>query len=414
MKKAQTMTQQSESETAVALANEIDAALDHYLNTAPDMNGSKAIACEKLQQVLWDNKAGIVAALRTPSQPAASGGSVYSDQPIFDAIAAATQIDTHPDGIPRIVMSARKFIEVFNNHRDRHLCTSIPIVTQTPREFDIRSDEDWRRALNLAHNIMEKYHARHQISTEAGRRAELDNAMQHAFGILSLCRAPAQSPLLRDTVIKECAEVCDKHARWAEDKIEDDPASTRSQIFAGISNTANDCAAMIRDLHGAPAQSPLDAVHAALFEPCEADAIDNLEGALIDIKRLSEQGKPTDQICIRTLERVQAQLLAAHAICEGSAATSTNPPLPNDRRSAMAELQYEAGMYQSLYENAVETCATMALEQRCDRDTPWDLACTTIAEKIRDLALSSTERNTMLIPNTRASGFLRGRRSEDD
>ena len=89
-------------------------------------------------------------------------------------------------------------------------------------------------------------------------------------------------------------------------------------------------------------------------------------------------------------------------------------PLPNDRRSAMAELQYEAGMYQSLYENAVETCATMALEQRCDRDTPWDLACTTIAEKIRDLALSSTERNTMLIPNTRASGFLRGRRSEDD
>lgn len=60
----------------------------------------------------------------------------------------------------------------------------------------------------------------------------------------------------------------------------------------------------------------------------------------------------------------------------------------------IAELQYEAGMYQSLYENAVETCATMALEQRCERGTPWDLACTTIAEKIRGLAVPSAEGNS--------------------
>jgi len=31
----------------------------------------------------------------------------------------------------------------------------------------------------------------------------------------------------------------------------------------------------------------------------------------------------------------------------------------------------------------VEECATKALEQRCERDTPWDLACTTIADAIR-------------------------------
>ena len=31
----------------------------------------------------------------------------------------------------------------------------------------------------------------------------------------------------------------------------------------------------------------------------------------------------------------------------------------------------------------IERCATIALEQRCERDTPWDLACTTIANKIR-------------------------------
>ena len=53
--------------------------------------------------------------------------------------------------------------------------------------------------------------------------------------------------------------------------------------------------------------------HAALFEPEESDAIDNLEGALIDIKRLSAAGKPTDAVCIRTLERIQEQLVKAHA-----------------------------------------------------------------------------------------------------
>ena len=30
-----------------------------------------------------------------------------------------------------------------------------------------------------------------------------------------------------------------------------------------------------------------------------------------------------------------------------------------------------------------ERCATVALEQRCERGTPWDLACTTIAAAIR-------------------------------
>ena len=30
-----------------------------------------------------------------------------------------------------------------------------------------------------------------------------------------------------------------------------------------------------------------------------------------------------------------------------------------------------------------ERCATVALEQRCERGTPWDLACTTIAAAVR-------------------------------
>jgi len=30
-----------------------------------------------------------------------------------------------------------------------------------------------------------------------------------------------------------------------------------------------------------------------------------------------------------------------------------------------------------------ERCVTTALEERCERGTPWDLACATIASKIR-------------------------------
>lgn len=52
-------------------------------------------------------------------------------------------------------------------------------------------------------------------------------------------------------------------------------------------------------------------MHAVLFEPFESNAIDNLEGSLIDIKRLSEAGLPTDKVCIHTIERVIKQLIKA-------------------------------------------------------------------------------------------------------
>jgi hypothetical protein len=55
-------------------------------------------------------------------------------------------------------------------------------------------------------------------------------------------------------------------------------------------------------------------IRKALFEPAESDACDNLEGALIDIERLSSQGKPTDDVCIRTIRRVLKQLSAVHAV----------------------------------------------------------------------------------------------------
>lgn len=42
------------------------------------------------------------------------------------------------------------------------------------------------------------------------------------------------------------------------------------------------------------------------------------------------------------------------------------------------EAIYRAGM-----EREREACAAVALTQRCERGTPWDLACTTIATAIR-------------------------------
>ena len=68
----------------------------------------------------------------------------------------------------------------------------------------------------------------------------------------------------------------------------------------------------ILPLPGSSRDEVLASVNAALFEPDESEAIDNLEGALTDIKRLSEAGKPTDAVCIRTLERIQSQLVNAH------------------------------------------------------------------------------------------------------
>ncbi len=52
---------------------------------------------------------------------------INHDQAIFDAIAAAT--DHNDDGI---FVDVQKFIDTFNNHRDRKLCTSLNIAQSAP------------------------------------------------------------------------------------------------------------------------------------------------------------------------------------------------------------------------------------------------------------------------------------------
>jgi hypothetical protein len=63
-------------------------------------------------------------------------------------------------------------------------------------------------------------------------------------------------------------------------------------------------------------------IEQALFEPETLHARYNLEGALYDIKRLSEQGEPTDAVCIRTIERVCEQLAKAEGVLIAARAPS--------------------------------------------------------------------------------------------
>jgi hypothetical protein len=59
---------------------------------------------------------------------------VYTDQAIFDAIAAATRTELLCDDNDwHVVINVQKFIDTFNSHRDRKLCTSLD-VAQTPPE----------------------------------------------------------------------------------------------------------------------------------------------------------------------------------------------------------------------------------------------------------------------------------------
>jgi len=59
--------------------------------------------------------------------------TVYHDQAIFDAIAAAIKDQSLSGGIT--VINTKAFIDTFNGHRDRKLCTSLD-VAQAPDGAD--------------------------------------------------------------------------------------------------------------------------------------------------------------------------------------------------------------------------------------------------------------------------------------
>lgn len=81
--------------------------------------------------------------------------------------------------------------------------------------------------------------------------------------------------------------------------------------------------AELRALYTAPpADAGMREAYSALCLPRESQASDNLEGALYDIERLTAQGKPTDEICIRTLKRVLKQIVRAERALTAPGATT--------------------------------------------------------------------------------------------
>ena len=74
--------------------------------------------------------------------------------------------------------------------------------------------------------------------------------------------------------------------------------------------------------------SPALRAYRSLFEPPESDAYDNLAGALYDIKRHIENGKPTDDVCVRTIERVLDQIDAAYTALRSE--LSKTPSVPDN------------------------------------------------------------------------------------
>jgi hypothetical protein len=58
---------------------------------------------------------------------------------------------------------------------------------------------------------------------------------------------------------------------------------------------------------------------------------------------------------------------------------------PGWMRGEAREVEREAAIKPAINRASVyEQCATIALEQRCERGTPWDMACVAVAKAIRE------------------------------
>lgn len=87
------------------------------------------------------------------------------------------------------------------------------------------------------------------------REFENRATQQRQIDALTIRAEAAESSALRaeqerDEAYERAAKECSDYARWAEQQISEDdpPESSKSQLFATISNTADDCAEKVRDL----------------------------------------------------------------------------------------------------------------------------------------------------------------------
>jgi hypothetical protein len=171
--------------------------------------------------------------------------------------------------------------------------------------------------------------------------------------------APAQAP---DGVRAACALICDKHAEWAESKIEenDDPASSPSQMWACMSNTANDLAEMIREdlppVLSVQAQPPQDGVrdHDALYiDPMLTKLA---EGAAKQIARAERM----DTVSAKEVYRVIIEALVNAALSLPSSPRQRNP---------MSDISITARMVFDILNPVAPAVESLSrYQEQCDQD----------------------------------------------
>jgi len=98
--------------------------------------------------------------------------TVNHDQAIFDAIVAAIRPE------PRFGISVQKFIDTFNGHRDRKLCTSLDVAQTPPDQFMDDYKRDTTNA--MAARIRELEAALREIDNMAPATCEVTLAHQMA------------------------------------------------------------------------------------------------------------------------------------------------------------------------------------------------------------------------------------------
>ncbi len=166
---------------------------------------------EKITKALQHAKADIAAAIPYISIEGTPYGLLQTQKLIDDAIAALSFLTASPHGgtgealkecaddcehllnilVGRAEQEWDYEYQVQRIARFRAALTASPHGGTGEARY---SDEQWKRAIDCAASQFESYVRRNELSTMEQRRAALDDAFQHAYGLLSLALHASQAP----------------------------------------------------------------------------------------------------------------------------------------------------------------------------------------------------------------------------
>lgn len=161
--------------------------------------------------------------------------------------------------------------------------------------------------------------------------------------------------------------------------------------------TADGAAAMLeerivlwfmRDLDGAARQKFFRLVD----RPCSsylAGQQKDLRQVLDELRAAAQPAQPEGEAVAQWVERSGKHIILW---MRNKAGTHLRYPvlLESSQGDVLVDLEKALATPADAIEREREACATVALEQRCERGTPWDLACTTIAAAIRSRSPQDT------------------------